>query len=166
MKKDDKEFTLELQLEHAFKEKNQLGEQYKELSSKMAENRKMIRQLILKYQNMDFIGKFIKLESPSGDNDQYLYVKEMFDMTPVNDNIEYFYILRGVGFDYIFTEYDDLTDCHWDCWYEIDIQAYNEDDLKEKISCIKEITKEEYMEHFDIMLRNMKQYHIKKMIDC
>lgn len=97
----------------------------------------------------DFKDKFVEIKTNRG-YIMYLYVNEQFyhSVGPGHPCI----VLRGQGFYFEFTDYQDATYVKWDQFCEYDMPIYN---LDEEIKNIKEITKEKYNEIFDSMVQQM-----------
>lgn len=85
----------------------------------------------------NFVGKYIKYDFWK--DDCYLYVEQQF--LSGADKV----ILRGIGFDFAFTDYIDETYFTWDRMYDIEMNAINPE---EHISHIQIIDKETFMNKF------------------
>ena len=81
-------------------------------------------------------------------------------MLRYSDRNTYSYKFKGFGFFGEFTGYDDATDFDWSYWFEFNIHGdYNK--FQEKVSKIEIITKEEFDEAFEEMLKSLREYHYK-----
>lgn len=95
-------------------------------------------------------GKFICV-----DNEKYLYVNEQFNHKNISDG-EPIIVLRGQGFRYLITAYNDATYMDWDQYFSHEFKVK---DIEREITKIKEITKEEYNNAFDNMMEQIKKEH-------
>lgn len=82
---------------------------------------------------------------------KYLYVDEQFNHQDILTK-EPIIILRGQGFNYLYTSYCDDTFASWDQFYSHEIKI---DNLDQELRNIKEISKEEYDEAFEKMIEGM-----------
>jgi hypothetical protein len=99
---------------------------------------------------IDFKGKFICI-----DECKFLYVNEMFEHKSLSNN-KPIIVLRGQGFKYLITPYEDSTYMEWDQFFSHEITI---DNIEREINKIKEITEEEYNKMFLKMLEDIKKEH-------
>jgi hypothetical protein len=99
---------------------------------------------------IDFKGKFICI-----DERKFLYVNEMFEHKSLSNN-KPIIVLRGQGFEYLITPYEDSTYMEW---YQFFSHEMRIDDIELEINKIKEITEEEYNKMFLKMLEDIKKEH-------
>jgi len=142
----DKIEKLTKQRDELYDQANKLAEQIKEL--KLEElNLNKLQDKYIKYNNgFDVI--------------TYMKVEEIMKDTFRFQNFEISYMLRGLGFSYEFTGYDDATSFYWDYWYEEYIYGDERDFIK-KLESIEIITEEEFNKLFDGGIELLKTYHYK-----
>ena len=116
-------------LETLKKKRDEAWEKYQKLSQEC-------RNIELSELGFDFEGKFIKYNFWY--ENQYLYVKEQFKHGDV-------YVLRGLGFHYEITPYDDNTFFDWDWFEEVTIP---EGSVNDSLSRITIVTPDEFKEKF------------------
>lgn len=106
----------------------------------------------------NFEDKYIKIKI----DDKYMYMKcsDVFKHGDLSGRANL--IIRGYGFHWIITPYDDYTFSSWDAWIEhkILLEQYDEDIIKE-FNNISIITKEEFNEAFEKMISDIIDYHNK-----
>lgn len=143
------------------KEIKELEDKFDSLSDEQHKVSSKIRELQLKLINLPYEGKYIKYIDVFDSTPIYMKVDWIRDAPEKRDRKKpYSYTFKGFGFFGEFTGHDDATDFDWSYWFEFNISGnYNE--FKEKISKIKEITKEEFDKAFELMLESMKEYHYK-----
>lgn len=142
----DKIEKLTKQRDELYDQANKLAEQIKEL--KLEElNLNKLQDKYIKYNNgFDVI--------------TYMKVEEIMKYNFRFQNFEISYMLRGIGFSYEFTGYDDATSFYWDYWYEEYIYGDERDFIK-KINSIEIITEEEFNKAFEEGFDLLKTYHYK-----
>lgn len=142
----DKIEKLTKQRDELYDQANKLAEQIKEL--KLEElNLNKLQDKYIKYNNGFGVITYMKVEEIMKDNFRF-------------QNFEISYMLRGLGFSYEFTGYDDATSFYWNYWYEEYIYG-NERDFIKKINSIKIITEEEFNKAFEEGFDLLKTYHYK-----
>jgi len=140
-------------IERLTKQRDELREQANKLSEQ-------IKELKLEELNLNRLqDKYIKYND-GFDNITYMKVDEIMKDTFRFKNFEISYMLRGIGFSYEFTGYDDATSFYWDYWYEEYIYGDERDFIK-KINSIEIITEEEFDKKFEEGLALLKTYHYK-----
>ena len=147
--------------EELLKEKTNLQNEYEDILQKIYKNKQLLKQMKLEEIGLDIIGKYIEYD---GDfYKEYLHVEEILDIPEYDQpDYDFKFILRGLGFSSEFTNYVDSNSFQWSTFYEIHVQPYEYESFKSKI---KEITKDEFMEKYDVMLRDLKQSHLKRLVD-
>lgn len=126
----------------AKKSTKDLQELYEDLEAKRnqyVEARQAYDKAYEKSLNINFLGKFIKIED---DEPTYLYVKEQFLSKGAWDTETEYFLLRGFGFRYINTPYSDASYFNWDWFYTFKI--YNDRTRESTLKKIKEITEDEF----------------------
>ena len=142
----DKIEKLTKQRDELYDQANKLAEQIKEL--KLEElNLNKLQDKYIKYNNGFDVITYMKVEEIMKDNFRF----KNFDIS---------YMLRGIGFSYEFTGYDDATSFYWDYWLEEYIYGDERDFIK-KINSIEIITEEEFNKLFEEGLVLLKTYHYK-----
>ena len=140
-------------IERLTKQRDELREQANKLSEQ-------IKELKLEELNLNRLqDKYIKYND-GFDNITYMKVDEIMKDNFRFKNFEISYMLRGIGFSYEFTGYDDATSFYWDYWLEEYIYGDERDFIK-KINSIEIITKEEFDKKFEEGFELLKSYHYK-----
>lgn len=121
-------------------------EEYEELRDKLSEisdNRRKVLE-----DSIDLLHKYIYIE----ERDSYIYVSSIFKH---GNKL----IIRGYGFYYEFTKYDDATVAHWNWMFDHDIHLDSGYTIEEQFKKIREITKEEFEHAFSEMMNGIKEHH-------
>lgn len=140
-------------IEKLTKQRDELYDQ----ANKLAEQ---IKELKLEELNLNKLqDKYIKYND-GFDNITYMKVEEIMKDNFRFKNFDISYMLRGLGFSYEFTGYDDATSFYWDYWLEEYIYGDERDFIK-KINSIEIITEEEFDKKFEEGLVLLKTYHYK-----
>ena len=106
----------------------------------------------------NFEGKYIKIKT----DDTYMYMKchEVFKYGGLSEKAKL--IIKGYGFYWVVTPYNDYTFSSWDACMEhsILLEEYDEDIITE-FNNISIITKEEFNKAFEKMISKINNYHNK-----
>lgn len=106
----------------------------------------------------NFEDKYIKIN----EDGRYIFMKcsEVFKHGDLSNRPNI--IIRGYGFHWAVTAYDDYTFCSWDAWFDhkILLEQSDEDIIKD-FSNISIITKEEFNRAFETMISQLIEYHEK-----
>lgn len=111
----------------------------------------------------DFKGKFLKIEDEENYRYSYLYCNTVILTKDLSGNrvIK----LRGYGFTYIITSYEDDTFCNWNQFFEHKIYIEETFDIEKEFSKISYSSKEEFNQAFNNMLIDIKTEHEEYMKD-
>lgn len=121
---------------------------------------KRLRELNLQRINLPFKDKYIRYIDEFDSTPIYMKVDWINPDDKYGDRNMYSYTFKGLGFFGEFFGYDDATDFDWSYWFEFNIHG-NYNSFKEKVSKIEIITKEEFDEAFEEMLKSLREYHYK-----
>lgn len=113
--------------------RNRLNELYEKINNKLMEI-------------IDLEGKYIFIK----EDNKYIYVEDVFKHGEI-------ITVRGYGFNYQISDYVDWTFCHWD--WMIDHKIFINCDIKEELSKISIIDKDEFDTQFEYMLDMLKDKH-------
>lgn len=135
-----------------------MTEEYKKIREKYSSLRMELRekQDTLYRDEQEELAKLVNFKNKylfisGGLPNKYLYVDEQFNHQDISTK-EPVIVLRGQGFNYIYTPYCDDTFASWDQFYSHEIKI---DNLDQELRNIKEISKEEYNEAFEKMIEGM-----------
>jgi hypothetical protein len=138
-----------------------MTEEYKSIKEKFSKLKQELREKLYQLSQdeseellevINFKGKYLHINEPQN---TYLFVNEQFGHKDIYTD-EPVLILRGQGFSYAFTQYEDCTYSSWDQFFGHTIKI---DNLDEALTHIEEITKEEYDKAFDSMIVKMIDEH-------
>lgn len=107
----------------------------------------------------DFEGKFLKIEDEEDYKHSYLYcniVRLIKDLSG-----KQVILLRGYGFTYIISHYEDETFCNWDQFFEHKIYIDETSDIEKEFNKISYSSKEEFNKEFLTMIEKVKVEHEK-----
>lgn len=107
----------------------------------------------------DFEGKFLKIEDEENYRYSYLYCNTVMLTKDLSDN--QIILLRGYGFTYIITQYEDDTFCNWDQFFEHKIYIGETFDVEKEFDKISYSSKEEFDKAFHTMIEDIKIEHSK-----
>ena len=107
----------------------------------------------------DFKGKFLKIEDEENYRYSYLYCKTVMLTEDLSGNKVI--LLRGYGFTYIITQYEDETFCNWDQFFEHKIYIEETSDVEKEFGKISYSSKDEFNKEFFTMIENIKAEHEK-----
>lgn len=126
---------------------------YKKYQKYVDEYNKKVKDLC------DFEGKFLKIEDVENYRYSYLYCHTVMLTEDVSGNKVI--LLRGYGFTYIITQYEDDTFCNWDQFFEHKIYIEETSDVEKEFGKISYSSKDEFNKEFLIMIENVKVEHEK-----
>lgn len=129
----------------------------REESSKLFDLAKDMKKKLI---NLDFKGKYIRYGDEFDSNPIYMKVDWITEDKIRYARFDYSYMFRGLGFFGEFTGYGDATEFDWSYWFEFYIYGDGKNFFK-KVDKIEEITKEEFDEAFEEMLKSVREYHYK-----
>ena len=139
-------------------------EEYKKIREKYSSLRMELRekQNALYRDEQEELAKLVNFKNKylfisDGLCGKYLYVDEQFNHQDISTK-EPVIVLRGQGFNYLYTSYYDDTFASWDQFYSYEIKI---DNLDQELRNIKEISKEGYDEAFEKMIEGMIIKHKK-----
>ena len=107
----------------------------------------------------DFEGKFLKIEDEENYRYSYLYCNTVMLTEDLSSNKVI--LLRGYGFTYIITQYEDDTFCNWDQFFEHKIYIGETFDVEKEFDKISYSSKEEFDKAFHTMIEDIKTEHEK-----
>lgn len=107
----------------------------------------------------DFEGKFLKIEVEENYRYSYLYCNTVMLTKDLSGN--QVILLRGYGFTYLVTDYEDDTFCNWDQFFEHKIYIGETSDIEKEFNKISYSSKEEFNKEFLTMIENIKIEHEK-----
>ena len=133
-------------------------------SQKWSELREKYQKYIDEYNESvkdlcDFKGKFLKIEDEENYRWSYLYCNTVMLTKDLSGN--QIILLRGYGFTYIITQYEDDTFCNWGQFFEHKIYIGETFDVEEEFGKISYSSKEEFNQAFHIMIDDIKVEHEK-----
>lgn len=138
-----------------------MTKEYKSIKEKFSKLKQELREKLYQLSQdeseellnvVNFKGKYLHINETQN---VYLFVNEQFGHKDIYTN-EPILVLRGQGFSFEFTQYEDCTYSNWDQFFSHTIKI---DNLDEALTHIKEITKEEYDKAFDKMVEKMIDEH-------
>lgn len=107
----------------------------------------------------DFEGKFLKIEDEEDYKYSYLYCNTVRLIKDLSD--KQVILLRGYGFTYMVSHYEDETFCNWDQFFEHKIYIDETSDIEKEFNKISYSSKEEFNKEFFTMIENIKIEHEK-----
>lgn len=143
---------MQEKINQLFEKKNKAYLEFREVYNKIVDecNEELLN--VLPYKN-----KFIKIDHNG--LDIYLKVKEMFKHKNLsNEDCIY---LRGYGFHFEFTPYEDDTFASWDMFKDYEIKIC---DIEHTIKKITIITEVEFNKAFNEMINQMRYEHMKELL--
>lgn len=105
----------------------------------------------------DFEGKFLKIEVEENYRYAYLYCNTVMLTKDLSGN--QIILLRGYGFTYLVTDYEDDTFCNWDQFFEHKIYIESHSNVEKEFEKISYSNEEEFNEAFYKMLDDIKSEH-------
>lgn len=107
----------------------------------------------------DFEGEFLKIEDEENYRYSYLYCNTVMLTEDLSGNKVI--LLRGYGFTYIITQYEDDTFCNWNQFFEHKIYIEETSNVEKEFGKISYSSKEEFDKTFHTMIEDIKIEHEK-----
>ena len=144
-------------LNEIFKLQDIKNKEWKKLLKKY---QKYVDEYNEKVKNLcDFKGKFLKIEDEEDYKYSYLYCNTGALTKDLSGS--QIILLRGYGFTYLITDWEDSTFCIWNQFFEHKINLEEEFNIEKEFNKISYSSKEEFNKEFQKMIENVKVEHEK-----
>jgi hypothetical protein len=109
----------------------------------------------------DFKNKYILIDDTSWGYQTYMYCETVMKGKDLSGNSRV--LLRGYGFKWSVTAYEDETYCNWDEMIEFNIDMSEQANIQKQLAYIKELTVSEFNEAFYKMIGEISNRHEKNI---
>lgn len=153
------QLDLSLKLKELEELENEKREKWNELHQEYDKVR-------IEYENkvqevFNFKNKYILIDDTSWGYKTYMYCETVMKGKNLSGNPEL--LLRGYGFKWSITDYEDETYCNWDEMMEYNIDMSEQANIQKQLAYIKELTTNEFNEAFYEMINDITCRHKKNM---